>query len=506
MEDITSILFGCDNMERIKFYTNCQVVGGKIGYRGISGCNRKIEKYDYSPTLFYICKKESKFHTVYGQPLCPTKYDDIWEARKAIKQYKDVENFKIYGNRAFQYTYLADEFPDDVKFDQNKIQIAMLDIEVFADDGFPEPTLAAKEITAITMKYCGVFHVFGCGEFKSNEPNIAYHKCENESELLTEFLKVWRRDYPDIVCGWNSDQFDLPYIINRITNVLGRDIALTLSPWKEFTEKTINIKTDILKVESISGISSLDYMLLYKKFEANKKESYSLSNIAQVELGKDKVDYGEYGNLNNLFKENYQKFIEYNIVDVKLVDLLEDKLKYIQQTLHMAYMAKINYDDVMSQVRLWDNLIFNYLKKKHLVIPPKSNEEKDAKFRGAYVKELQIGLHKWIACFDVTSLYPNIMRLINISPECLTGEHYSFSVEQILDEPKKYIDILNEKDITLAGNGHTFSREKKGFLPDIVSTIFNDRKMYKKKMLKAKEELERIKTEINRRGMLHEKD
>jgi len=190
------------------------------------------------------------------------------------------------------------------------------------------------------------------------------------------------------------------------------------------------------------------------------------------------------------------------MMDVNLVDTLEQKLKYIQQVIYMAYMAKINYDDVLSQVRLWDNLIFNYLKRKKIVIPPRQKEiNKTEKFRGAYVKELNIGVYKNVVCMDVTSLYPNIMRLINISPECLSDKKFDFILSELLQNPKQYTKELRDNNLILAGNGHTFNKDKRGFLPDIVSTIFNNRSLYKKKMIECKIELERIKHELNRRGL-----
>lgn len=299
----------------------------------------------------------------------------------------------------------------------------------YKSGGFPDPIIASNIITAITVKNHKGIYVFGCGDFTTERKDIKYTKCSSEVDLIRSFLSFWVSDYPDILTGWNINFFDIPYLVNRITNVLGNDYAKRLSPWGILRER----RTVIMGREQITyiplGVSSLDYIDLYKKFSPGgaSQESYRLDNIAFVELSERKLSYEEYGNLHNLYKENFQKYIEYNIRDVELVEKLDNKLKLIDLALTLAYDSKTNYEDVFSQVRMWDSIIYNHLMEKNIVIPPNERNEKAEAFVGAYVKDPQIGLHKWVASFDANSLYPSIIQQYNISPE----KH--LTKEQIVD-------------------------------------------------------------------------
>jgi DNA polymerase elongation subunit (family B) len=173
-----------------------------------------------------------------------------------------------------------------------------------------------------------------------------------------------------------------------------------------------------------TGVESLDYIELYKWYAPGGKsqESYRLDNIAQVELGEGKISYDEYENLHQLYKLNYQKFIEYNIKDVKLILKLEDKLKLIELALTLAYDTKCNYEDVFAQTRMWDSMTYSYLLNKGIIVPPREVQDKDAAFEGAYVKDVQVGKHDWVASFDLNSLYPHLMMQYSISPENLVDK------------------------------------------------------------------------------------
>ena len=166
-------------------------------------------------------------------------------------------------------------------------------------------------------------------------------------------------------------------------------------------------------------MTQLDYLNLYKKFTYKAQESYRLDYIASVELGQKKLDHSEFDTFKDFYTKGWQKFVEYNIIDVELVDRMEDKMKLIELAIVMAYDAKANYADVFSQVRMWDTIIYNYLKKRNIVIPPKERSDKDAKYAGAYVKEPKPGKYDWVVSFDLNSLYPHLIMQYNISPETL---------------------------------------------------------------------------------------
>ena len=182
----------------------------------------------------------------------------------------------------------------------------------------------------------------------------------------------------------------------------------------------------------MAGITVIDYLDLYKKFTYTNQESYRLDHIAFVELGQRKLDHSEFDTFKDFYTGNWQKFIEYNIIDVELVDRLEDKMKLIELALTMAYDAKVNYNDVFFQVRTWDAIIYNYLKRKNIVIPPKERSEKDSQYAGAYVKEPIPGKYDWVVSFDLNSLYPHLIMQYNISPETLLEErHPSATVDTV---------------------------------------------------------------------------
>ena len=228
-----------------------------------------------------------------------------------------------------------------------------------------------------------------------------------------------------VVTGWNIKFFDVPYIINRFTRILGEDDVKKLSPWSVMSERKTVFKNKEQTVYDIVGISALDYLELYQWYAPGGKnvENYRLDTVASVELGKSKLSYDEYDNLHQLYKLDYQKFIDYNIKDVRLVLELEDKLKLIELALTLAYDTKTNYDDVFAQTRMWDALIYNYLLERNIIVPPRRIANKTASFEGAYVKDPQIGLHDWVASFDLNSLYPHLIMQYNISPETLIDNH-----------------------------------------------------------------------------------
>ena len=495
------------NLKDKTFYTNFHIWGNDILYRGIENGSRITCKRHYKPTLFVQSTKSTKYKTIYGQPVDSVKFDSIRDAKDFIGRYKEVDNFEIYGNDAFKYCYIVDTYPNEIDYDFDKLRIAYLDIEVGSDNGFPIPDLANEPVTAISLKIKNHFYVIGCGDFTSPDKHIIYKKCSNEGELLYHFLEVWSRDYPDIVSGWAISSFDIPYLVNRITKVLGEKQAKRLSPWGIFNERSVTLMGRTQSMFAIAGVSILDYIELYKKFAPTKnRESYKLDYISEVELGERKVDYSEYGNLRTLYKENHQKFIEYNIFDTELVAKLENKMKIIEMAVALCYDAKVNFDDVFGQVRMWDTLIYNRLKKDNIVVPPKREGNKDFSYQGAYVKEPQPGLHEWLVCFDVSSLYPNLISMLNLSPETIRPEKFKpVEIDGLLT--KKYdLSDLKESNMSMAANGHCFSKDRHGFLAQMMKEKFDERQEYKKKQIDSTKELEEAKQQFKTHKTLELKE
>ena len=387
-----------------------------------------------------------------------------------------------------------------IDWDFDKVSIAIIDIEVGSENGFPDPYLANEPVTAIALRFIGGhMFVFGCGDYEVKGQE-RYMKCKDEYHLLKFFLKLWQEKCPDVLTGWNTKFFDVPYLVNRMRKVLGEDEAKKLSPWNIISERQAFVMNRKMTVYDLVGVGDLDYLELYKWYSPNGKsqESYRLDAIAQFELGEGKISYEEYDNLNQLYRLNYQLFIEYNIKDVDLILKLEDKLKLIELALTLAYDTKTNYDDVFAQTRMWDALTYNNLMNQNIVVPPRVIKEKSEAFEGAFVKDPQVGLHNWVASFDLNSLYPHLMMQYNISPETLIEpEDYTQEMRDILSQGvsvdkllKRQVDISSLKNATITPNGQFFRTDMQGFLPKMMEDMYEDRKKFKKMMIQAKKDYE----------------
>lgn len=491
----------------MKFYTNVTLKGNNILLRGYENGERVQHTIPCKPYLFIHSKSpDSMYRNLKGTPVDRLDFDTPSEARDFIKRYQDVDNFTVYGMTNWVYPFINDYYPGEIDYDPKLISKVNIDIEVAADEGFPNIQTADKEITAITMRKETMYVVLGCGEFETQDPNIKYIRCQDEAALLMKFLDVWRSKWlsPDLVTGWNIEFFDIPYIVNRITRVLGAQMAKKLSPWEILEERTITIAGRDNQVYIPAGISVLDYMQMYKKFTFTMQESYRLDHIANIELGERKLDYSDYESLFDLYKKNYQLFIEYNIKDVDLVDRLEEKLKLIEQVFAIAYDGKVNYQDTFTSVRMWDVIIHNYLINQRIVIPQLKVTEKERQIIGAYVKDPQVGMHNWVVSFDLNSLYPHLIMQYNISPETYTGHISAINGEDgiqkilngYLDEPSVRNQLLAQ-NVTVAASGCMFDKDYQGFLPKLMQRMYDDRVVYKQRMLEARQAQEDNPSEEN---------
>jgi DNA polymerase elongation subunit (family B) len=480
----------------MKFYTNVQMIGDQFLVRGYENGEYIQFREKYKPTLFVPAKKETFYKTLDGDYVEPLKPGFVSDCREFLKKYSEVENFKIYGNERFIYQYISDKYPQEhIEFDISKIRLVTVDIETRSENGFPDVESADQEILLITIQDYNTKEIttWGQGPFKIKQDNVRYIQFNNERDLLNSFINWWMENTPDVVTGWNIQLFDIPFITKRIDRVLGEKLAKRLSPWGLVSQKEVFIKGRKQIFYDIGGITQLDYLDLYKKFTYTNQESYRLDHIANVELGQKKLDHSEFDTFQDFYTNGWQKFVEYNIIDVELVDRLEDKMKLIELALTMAYDAKVNYNDVFYQVRMWDTIIYNYLKKKGIVIPPKEQTDKDEKYAGAYVKEPTPGVYDWVVSFDLNSLYPHLIMQYNISPETILDErHPTASVDKILGEQ---ISFEMYKDYAVCANGAMFRKDKKGFLPELMEKMYGERVIFKKRMLKAKQEYEKTPTD-----------
>jgi len=470
----------------MKFYTHFSKLGNHILVRGYNNGKKFSDKVEYNPTL-YLPSKDGEYKTLDGQSLAPVSQGTMRDATEFMKRYEDVDNFKVYGSTNFPYVYINEAYPGKVDYDPEQIKIANIDIEVGSENGFPEPASASEPITAITFKIAGHFYVFGCGEFNNYRDDVTYMMCRDENNLIMRFLDMWEQTSPDIVTGWNIQFFDIPYLHNRINKLMGENTAKRLSPFRRIGERTTTIHNKQQTAFDLVGIAILDYIELYKKFTYSQQESFSLNHIAYLELGEKKLDYSEVESLHQLYRTNFQKFIEYNIHDVELVDRIDAKMQLIDMALALAYDAKVNYTDVFTQVRMWDTLIHNELIEDNIVVPQNVHTAKDEQYAGAYVKDPIVGMHEWVVSFDLNSLYPHLIMQYNVSPETIIeGRHTSVSIDNLLNG-----EYQAQGEYCMAANGHYFKRDKQGFLPAMMQRMYDDRSLYKKKMIEAQKAYEK---------------
>ena len=470
------------------FYTDVLLLGDDILYRGYEDGDAITYREKIRPLLYFVPQdqtKKSKYKTLDGRYAHPKRFDGARDARSFIEKYENVEGLEVHGYDRFVYQFIADKFPDEIDFDMDLMKIYTIDIEVACDNGFPSVEECREEMLCITMKNLITKKIttWGTREFQGEHE---YRLFNTESELLEDFLQWWVSETPDVITGWNCNLYDIPYICRRVERVLGEKWKKSLSPWNRVLDREIVIRGRKQLAYDIAGVTVLDYLDLYQKFTYSAQASYRLDHIAEVELGENKLDHSEYENFKAFYTNDWQKFVEYNIHDVELVDQLEGKMKLIELALSLAYDAKVNLSDVYSQVRMWDTLIYNDLKKRNVVVPPKRGERKNEQYAGAYVKEPQPGMYDWVVSFDLNSLYPHLIMQYNISPETLVDRrHPSASVEGLLAR-----DVQISGDFAVCANGAQYRRDIHGFLPEIMQRIYDERTIYKKKMIQAKKDYE----------------
>lgn len=482
------------------------MVGDHFLVRGYENGKNFMTREKFYPTLFVPSKKNTQYQTLNGEYVDAVQPGTVRECRDFIKKYEGIDGFNISGNDRYIYQYISEIYPEDeVKFDISKIKVTTIDIEVASENGFPDVESSAEEVLLITLQDYNTkqINTWGLGKFDNQQSNVNYRSFDNEHDLLNAFIHWWmiEENTPEVITGWNSELYDIPYLVRRIDRILGEKLMKRMSPWGLVTESETYISGRKHISYDIGGISQLDYLKLYKWSPAtSNQESYRLDHIATVELGQQKLDHSEFDTFKDFYTKGWQKFVEYNIKDVELVDRLEDKMKLIQLAITMAYDAKANYSDVFSQVRMWDTIIYNYLKKRNIVIPPNVRSDKDSKYAGAYVKEPVPGIYDWVVNFDLNSLYPHLIQMYNISPETLVEQrHPSVTVDKILNQE---IDFEPYKEYAVCANGAMYRKDVRGFLPELMEKMYNDRVIFKEKMIGEKKKLEQIESEMRRRGIV----
>ena len=490
------------------FYTNVVRYSNFILYRGYDDHGKKVfKKEKFKPKFFVPSKEKTGWRGLDGRDIGSVEFESMRDARDWLEQYKSVGGFDVYGTTNYLHQYITDKFPKEVKFDRDMINVTTIDIETDYEGGFPNPDVADQPVLAITMKnnIDGVYYVWGLQDYDESTALIKpvkYFKCKDEPELLARFVNHWRQEenLPDVITGWNVRFFDVPYLINRINRVCGVEMVRLMSPWGLIDHVKVKKMTREESTYDIKGVSVLDYLELFQKFgyAYGKQESYKLDHIAHVVLGEKKLSYEESGSLRNLYKDDFQRYIDYNMKDVQLVDRLEDKMGLITLGMTVAYKGGVNYQDAFGTTGIWESIIHRKLNESKIVPSANKPQNEKADFAGGYVKNPEVGAHDWVVSFDLNSLYPNIIVQWNMSPETLTDRQVNGGVDYYLSMFGRDADMIHpahrEDNLTVATNGSTYSKNIDGMIPNIIIEYYDDRRRVKKQMLSAEQSYQKEKT------------
>lgn len=515
------------------FYTNVCRYGNTILYRGYKNGKQFFAKEKYQPILFLPSKEEGSndWKSLEGEKLEPFYPGGIRESEEFIETYKDVANFSYYGMENWVYNFIAEKFDADMTYDFNQIRVGLYDIETECGNGFPHADKAEEEILMISITRADKVYVFSTekhGKFYGHLDNVVSKTYATEEQMLKAFTTFFSAVSYDIISGWNSDGFDLPYIINRMKKIVGEEWVKKLSPWGIIREKTIpGMKGDINTYE-IYGVNHIDYMSAYIKFSTSKPDNYKLDTIGWLEVQEKKLDYSLYGSLHNMYLEDFQKFGEYNVQDTLLLGRIDKKKRILELIFDLAMQARVNVIDAFKQTRMWDAIFYNHLKKKGIIIPSRPDTASKISFEGGYVKETVPGMYNWITSFDLDGLYPHLIMQYNISPETWVtklrlrhmlakekdsevAESMKYLYDFMGDDnclpcniPEGNMKFISEKlvacakklNFSLAANGTLFRKDIRGFIPELMEKLYNERKQFKAKMLEIKDELERRSAEL----------
>ena len=448
-----------------------------------------------TPTLYV--NGNGDYKNIHGLALKPIEFSDTKSARDFAK----TMGAGCYGFERFSYAAINELYGND--YDTKKIKGVYVDIENAVIDTFPNIEEADIPINCITMYFAGNYFCYTTLDTTGLETEARVSRFGTETEMLAKFLQHWTMIRPDWVSGWNCQGYDMPYLAKRIQRVLGNDEMKRLSPFGLVSFKVdVDDKGRTNNSVNIAGVQNLDMLVLYKKFRLITRESYKLDFISEVELNDKKIEIP--GTFYEQYTNNPAKFVEYNIHDVRLVKKLNDKLNFIDMVMSVAYIAKVNYEDTLSNVRVWDVLIHNYLLEKNICVPYSKGGEGSG-YEGAFVKDPIRGFYEWLVSFDLESLYPSIIIQNNISPETVLDESCwpKLRPTDIVNKTDAYFaakEVADKFCATLSGNGVLCKSDVAGFVPILAEDIFNKRKAAKKMKLDYKKQLELVEAEILKRG------
>ena len=459
----------------------------------------------YDP--YVMVEGKGDFESIYGTKLVKKSFRTQYDRYKYIK---DTGIKRVFENHPATQQYLIDTFwqvNERPEFSQNPIKVLFLDIETYSPDEFPQPSNPTHTVNVITVfdSLNRHYYTFGLKDFENKDDDVTYIKCASERELFQKFVEYVETDYPDIMSGWNSEFFDLPYILNRCTRILGEEWTNRLSPSGKVYSRSIRGQFGQEQMRwYVEGVSLIDYLDVYKRFSVGIKESYKLDAIGEAELGEKKVDFGNM-NLATLADNDWQTFVEYNIQDVRLLTKLEDKLKYTELIKMLAYVGLTSFEAAMGSLSVINGATAVRARQRNQFVPSFIRNEDTGKNPGAYVGEPLKGFQENIISFDANSLYPNVMISLNISPETKVGKiedknntdivirHVNGQVFNISHQ--KFVEFCKKEEIAISKANVLFTQKRKGVMPEILDYYYGKRVEIKKELQKYRQEYSKNKTQ-----------
>ena len=458
-------------------------------------------KVDASVDPYLYVEGAGNDESIYGTRLNKKTFRTQYDRYKYLK---DTNVKRVFDNFPIVQQYLIDSFWKDnekPEFAQHPIKVMFVDIEVYAPDDFPHANEAKAPVNVITVydTLSNKFVTWGIKDYNTTEPDVKYVKCVSEADIFKKFIEYFESDYPDILTGWNSEFFDIPYIINRCTKVLDKSYTDRLSPSNNVYSREMKGKFGQEQTRwYIEGISLIDYLDVYKRFSAGERESYKLASIAEAELGEGKVDFGTM-NLATLADTDWKTFIDYNIQDVRLLVKLEEKLKYSELIRMLAYVGLTTFEGAMGSLSVINGATAVRARYRNQRIPSFIRDADDgSKNPGAYVGAPLSGFQECVISFDANSLYPNVMISLNISPETKVGviedkndkevtiRHVSGKVYSL--PIAKFASFIETEEIAISKANVMFSQKKKGVMPEILDFYYNKRQAIRKDIKKLKKQ------------------
>lgn len=456
----------------------------------------------YEPYIYLETNNAPDAMSIFNTKLKKKRFKNQYDRARYLKDNKITrvfENFNVNQQFLLDTYWQENEKPD---FTKHQLKVHFIDIETYSPDAFPNPQDPNDTINIITIydTLSKKFYSWGLKPYTAKSPDVIYVDCKTEEELLRRFVDFFSKDYPDILSGWNSEFFDVPYVINRVKKILGEEAMQKLSPDRSLRSRTFMGKFGREQVKwHIEGLSCVDYLDIYRRFCQTLRESYKLDAIGEIELQERKIDYGDQ-NLTELADDNWELFVDYNIQDVNLLVRLEQKLQYIQLLRMIAYAGLTTFEGALGSLSVITGLcsIRARLKDKRIPTFVKDVQEGTPN-AGAYVADPQKGFQEHIVSLDANSLYPNTMITLNLSPETKVGKIVDKNEKDVVIKHvngqtftlthEKFAAFVKQEEIAISRAKILFTQKEKGIIPDTIDYYYSKRVEVKKLHTKAKKKL-----------------